>query len=414
MTEEPRQEDRGAQENQQKGVRALLVGAAIAGAVLLVIGLWAFVGPSTTTEKKDFVQAVGVLLAGLVGLIGLLLTWRNQRLTQRSLEDTRRNTQEQLRLTEQGQITERFTRAIDQLGATDDDGNPRLEIRLGGIYALERIDKESPERAYHSTVMEVLTAYVRENAPWPPKSSKSQERDFMKPPEGGSVSNSAPNKATEQDEGAEQGVEPILGTPRTDIQAVLDVLNRREEDRVPEKHRVILDLRGTNLKGANLFGTNLKWANLKRANLEEANLHRANLQEANLQRADLREANLQEALLLKADLQGARLHVARPYGSLRPGAGGANLIAADLQEANLYRADLQGANFEQAYLERADLSEAHGLAQEQIEWTVGRNEPNEQFGRNETKLPEGLNRPQLWNKSPEEQWEIVQERLRGH
>jgi hypothetical protein len=134
-----------------------------------------FVEPSTSKEKKDFVQAVGVLLAGLVGLIGLFLTLRNQRLTAQSLEDTRRNTQEQLRLTEQGQITERFTRAIDQLGATDDDGNPRLEVRLGGIYALERIDKESPERAYHSTVMEVLTAYVRENAPWPPKSSKHSE-----------------------------------------------------------------------------------------------------------------------------------------------------------------------------------------------------------------------------------------------
>src|SRR3712207_902928 len=204
---------------EQKGVSGLLIGVVIAVVVLLVIvvviggGLWAlseaWLGPSTPKEKKEFVQAIGVLLAGFVGAIGLLFTWRNQRLTQRSLEDTRRNTQEQIRLTEQGQLTERFTRAIDQLGATDDDGNPRLEIRLGGIYALERIDKESPERAYHSTVMEVLTAYVRENAPWAPKSSnKAPEKDFIKPPEEDSVSNSAPNEAAAQDEGAEQGVEP--------------------------------------------------------------------------------------------------------------------------------------------------------------------------------------------------------------
>ena len=71
------------------------------------------------------------------------------------------------------------------------------EVRLGGIYALERIDKESPERAYHSTVMEVLTAYVRENPPWPPKSAKPPEENFMKPP-GDSATVSASDETAEQ------------------------------------------------------------------------------------------------------------------------------------------------------------------------------------------------------------------------
>jgi hypothetical protein len=38
-----------------------------------------------------------------------------------------------------------------------------LEVRLGGIYALEKVAEDAPEK-YHCTVMEVLTAYVRENA----------------------------------------------------------------------------------------------------------------------------------------------------------------------------------------------------------------------------------------------------------
>jgi hypothetical protein len=112
------------------------------------------------TERKDLVQgfasvaqALAVGLTGAAGFIGLAFTWRN-------LRQTRESTQRTLELTEQGQITERFTRAIDQLGATDDDRNPRLEIRLGGIYALERIARDSPERDY-STVMEVLTAGLR-------------------------------------------------------------------------------------------------------------------------------------------------------------------------------------------------------------------------------------------------------------
>src|SRR3712207_4857388 len=287
---------------EQKGVSGLLIGVVIAVVVLLVIvvviggGLWAlseaWLGPSTPKEKKEFVQAIGVLLAGFVGVIGLLLTWRNQRLTQRSLEDTRRNTQEQIRLTEQGQLTERFTRAIDQLGATDDEGNPRLEIRLGGIYALERVDKESPERAYHSTVMEVLTAYVRENAPWPPKSSNKPERDLIKPPEGGSVSDSASNAATEPKNDSVQGVEPTSGAPRTDIQAVLDVLKRREEEHVPEKHRVRLVLQGTDLQGADLQGANLQEANLRGANFRGANFRGANLQGANRMTQDQIESTI--------------------------------------------------------------------------------------------------------------------------
>lgn len=52
----------------------------------------------------------------------------------------------------EGQITERFTRAVDQLG------NDKLEIRLGGIHALERIADES-NRDYWP-IMEILTAYI--------------------------------------------------------------------------------------------------------------------------------------------------------------------------------------------------------------------------------------------------------------
>jgi hypothetical protein len=285
------------------GVIALFV---VVVAVLLVFLDW-YVAPTKPSEKKDLIITIAQILGGTALLSGLYFTWRT------------------LQVNREGQITERFTRAIDQLGATDDDGNPRLEIRLGGIYALERIARDSPTRDY-STVMEVLTAYVRENAPWPAESTKSPERDFIKPPEGDSVSNSSPNEATEQDEGAEREVAPTSGTPRTDIQAVLDILKRREEDHVPEKHRVRLDLRGTNLQGATLF---------------------------------------------RADLQGATLF-----------------------RATLSRADLIGAN----------LRGARGLTQEQIEWT---------FGCNETELPEGLNRPQLWSKSIEEQTKIVQERLLG-
>lgn len=56
------------------------------------------------------------------------------------------------------QITERFTRAIVQLG------DELMALRLGGIYALERISKDSAKD--HWQVMEVLMAYVRKNVRW--------------------------------------------------------------------------------------------------------------------------------------------------------------------------------------------------------------------------------------------------------
>jgi hypothetical protein len=81
--------------------------------------------------------------------VGALLTfWLNSRvyrITARTLE-----------VTEQGHITERYTKAIEQLG------QQKLAMRLGGIYALERIAKDS-ERD-HPTVVEVLSAFVREES----------------------------------------------------------------------------------------------------------------------------------------------------------------------------------------------------------------------------------------------------------
>jgi hypothetical protein len=251
MTDEATQEAKEARE--KRIVRNVRLGLAIPVGILLVIfliaGLYSFVGPTEPTEKKDFVQAVGVLFAALAGLFGLFFTAQNVRTNQRTLRANLENTQRTLELTERGQITERFTRAIEQLGETDDKtGKPKIELRLGGIYALERIAKDSPASDY-STVMEVLTAYVRENAPYYP-SSEAEE-------------------AAEQAEGGERdkAVEPQeLAFPqeqRAAIRAIGDVIRRLNgENGVPGKYLdlVRLDLDNTNLRETNLQGAILQLA----------------------------------------------------------------------------------------------------------------------------------------------------------
>src|SRR5262249_46211346 len=84
--------------------------------------------------RKTLSQIIG----GFVVIIGLLFTGANLAFTQREAEKNRS-------LALEGQITDRFTKAITQLG------DEKLEVRLGGIYALERIAKDSEKD--HWTIM---------------------------------------------------------------------------------------------------------------------------------------------------------------------------------------------------------------------------------------------------------------------
>jgi hypothetical protein len=155
--------------------------------------------------------------AGLFAAAALVYTARNftlsrrtVELTQHTLESTRRTVE----LTEQGQVTDRYTKAIEQLGSD------KLDIRIGAIYALERITRDSPRD--HPTVMEVLAAFVREHS----------REQWPRP-------------------------EPDAGLPehktRPDVQAAITVIGRR--DSTHDRGRI-------NLAGANLAGADLTDANL--------------------------------------------------------------------------------------------------------------------------------------------------------
>jgi len=99
-------------------------------------------GPAPTDRAKAVNDIRTTLLQGLGGaalLIGAYFTWR------------------QVQIAREGQLTERFTTAVGQLS------NRSVDVRLGGIYALERIAIDS-ERD-RQTTYEVLCAYVRQHAP---------------------------------------------------------------------------------------------------------------------------------------------------------------------------------------------------------------------------------------------------------
>lgn len=274
------------------------------------------VDPKDAFDVENSARAtLGQMLGGIAVLAGLVVAW--QQLGQ---------TSQNLRVSEEGQITDRFTRAVDQLG--DDD----LTVRLGGIYALERIARDSP-RDYDAT-MDVLAAFARR----PPASDQ-----------------------------ATPGADPVETTPE-DVATAIQVIGRRTPDQIAQENggdldclhleRVRLpgtDLRGYDLEhvclgGANLAGALLQGANLTGVDLTGADLSGADLDGAHLRGAVLSGARFASANLSRADLAGANLLQANLTAAL--------LEAADLSEATLLSADLQGAILLHTKLDRADLLDA--------------------------------------------------------
>ena len=270
---------------------------------------------------NEYRRTLAQIIGGLALLFGLYLTWRRIAATETSVE-----------IANESQVTERFTRAIDQLGSE------QIAIRLGGIYALERIARDSQKD--HWTVVEVLTAFVRERS--------------------GPLRDELEKLKLREQQGKDLADEGPPTAP-TDIQAALTVLGRRTW--LESEGSSLLDLSNSYLRRANLGGANLRRANLIKADLSEANLGGANLRRANLGRANLIKANLIKANLRRANLGRANLIKANLHE--------ANLSRAFLIEANLHEAYLVGADLRGAYLHVADLRGANlervtNLAQEQI------------------------------------------------
>ncbi len=182
------------------------------------------------------------LLGGLFFFVTAYFTYCNVRVAEANLKAT-----------EEKQVTERFSKAIKLLGSE------KTEIRLGGIYALERIAKDSPKD--HWTIMEVLTSFIQEKSPH----------------RGVTLGRIFPD---EQTNSSSQKQERRKIT--TEIQATLTVIKRRDSSKEQVGQQRI------ELPCTNLMGADLSEADLRRADLREAFLSKANLNGTDLRGTDLR------------------------------------------------------------------------------------------------------------------------------
>ncbi|XVV03023.1 pentapeptide repeat-containing protein [Actinosynnema sp. CA-248983] len=255
-----------------------------------------------------------------------------------SLDATREQVaavQKQNAVAEQGQFTDRYTRAVEQLGQA---GADRVQVRLGAIYALERLSRDSPHD--QPTIVEVLTAFVRTTAP--------------RPTVGGQRSD-CPQ-------------EPVP----VDVQAALSVVGRRDPAHDGQallnlgsaclRNAVLMTahLTGAYLAYSDLTGAYLAYSDLTGAQMDGARLDGANMYSAQLDHARLGGAHLEGAWLGRASLAEADLSVARLKGAHLGEASliGTNLTGAGLINSFLTGADLRGARLAQVDLRRADLTGA--------------------------------------------------------
>jgi hypothetical protein len=229
-------------------------------------------------SENEARKTVAQIIGGAAFLLGFYFTWR------------------QLTITQEGQITDRFTKAIAQLG---DD---KLAVRLGGIYALDRIARDSPKD--HWPIVGVLTAYVRE---------KKRENE----PKAAQVQEAPPGCSPNVPDRTPRAALTIFDAPRwetwqlhlgpenrlaSDTQAILTILT--DIIRAARLPNPLLDLRGAFLRGLHLHAM----SDLSSALLAGADLSRSYLALVNLSYADLDYA----------DLSGAWLHAANLYPSGEP------------------------------------------------------------------------------------------------
>jgi len=278
-----------------------------------------------------------------------------------------------VRTQQEGHMTDRIAKAVEMLGtektvkevAEGDDGQvvqvertaPNLEVRIGAILSLERIAQDSTTHDKgrdHVRVMEILCAYIRENAP----ASSAKDHDFgeWEPlKDDPSDEERAAHRTKRKDrfgqlffDGAVYKWAQTLSTPREDIAQALTIIGRRTHD------QVLAEAASPNPPSAStdwVFDTDCPAlpddrsdAALSESELNEYRQHldvwKKKVARYTGYKLDLRNANLQGADMSEARFQAARFDKTRMEG-------------ADLREARMERVDLG-----QARMERADLGQA--------------------------------------------------------
>ena len=327
-----------------------------AGAISVLYWDWLSAGESGSTTVRN----VGLVIAAVIALP--LAIWRSI-VSERQAHTARKQSE----IAERGLLNERYQKGAEMLGSEV------LSVRLGGIYALQRLARENPKQ-YHIQVMRLFCAFVRhpigkyvaaaEPIRGEPLTASAEYNVGWDKSGGDNRRNTSYAEADKTDQ---------QNRVREDVQVIMEAIGTRSQVQIKLEQELeyvsklsYADLRGLRIADANLSGVELVEANLSDAVLLKVDLSSAKLYEADLSGANLSGGNLTGALLSNANLSSINAHSAD--------FSNACLISANLTDAELFGAifcgaDLVGANLSGAIFYK-DGSLAKGLTQQQIAFSI--------------------------------------------
>jgi hypothetical protein len=242
------------------------------------------------TEQAEWLKLFAQAMLAAFGATGLMLGYRR------------------LRVASDGMITDRFSRAVEQLGAHA-EGRPLCEVRIGAIHSLERLALDS--RSDCEAVIKVLTSYLRQHCIPPDEST----------PAAGTVSLEIEDETQER-----KRLKQEDRGKRAIVQAVLNTVGKLNSRRsaLDRKHTP-LDLRYLDLRG-----------------YEFLNL--------NLQHCQLRETDVSGSTFAVVDARQSEWN--------KVIAKGCTFTSVKLEDAQMRSAVLEDAQFRNVWLDGADLTGA--------------------------------------------------------
>jgi hypothetical protein len=244
-------------------------------------------------------KAVGAIAATLVSISTAVIASAAFVVSERTLQANTRQ-----------QTSDRFGKAIEELGSD------KLDIRLGAMYGLEQLARDSP--SLHPAVYDVLEAFVRVHAAARTGMCASPSRS-----------------PTDR-----------LPYPPADILTVIDIIARRQREYDSKNH--VVDFTYSCLRVVDFV-----YKQFPRTNLVDADLRNADFAHTQLFGSDLVGANLDDAYAENADFKYTKL-------------GDTTLVGADLRNADFtfarmntdhLSADFTGADLRGAILTDTDLSQ---------------------------------------------------------
>jgi hypothetical protein len=168
-------------------------------------------------------------------------------------------------LAERGQITDRYSKAIEQLGDREN-----VSVCIGGLYALQRIAKDSKDDL--PTIIDVIRAFLIH----PPyqKEWREWEKWAQEPPKD----------------------RPKLYIPCPDIKIAISLFKELTPYNRPSLQYAnwhALDLINTDLSNLDLQDANMSDARLLKSNFRNTNLYQAAFRNSDLRATNFQTANLQ-------------------------------------------------------------------------------------------------------------------------